>query len=492
MAGNLYRKLAAVLLVSFCLIGTLYILLTLYTNRLYFQEVNQKLNRTLAKNLASEKILMVNGRVNQKALRDVIGMLMVVNPGIEVYLLDPNGAVLSFSAPPGKVKRKKVSLAPLNRFLNGTEALPILGDDPRALNRRKVFSAAPLFRNGRLQGYLYVILGGEELDTAVEMLRGSYILRLTLWTVAGGLLFALLAGLLLFFRMTLPLRRLTRDMEGFKESDFSEQPHFSMSFKGRAGDEIDRLGSIFAEMADRIILQIKELRRIDASRRELVADSIHDLRTPLTSLRGYLETLLLKDGKLTAEERRDYLSIALKHSGRLETLVSELFELAKLDSPDVQVRMESFSAGELIQDIVQKFRLPAEEKGVGLHADFAPDLPFVRADIALIERVFENLIENALRHTPAQGDIAITAAPREGSLAVQVSDTGSGIRPEDLPHLFDRSQRLKRGRANDEEGFGLGLLITRRILELHGSGIEVESASGKGTTFAFTLPVAVR
>jgi two-component system, OmpR family, sensor kinase len=489
MFKTLYYKLAVVLVGLFCLIGVLYIQLTLYTTRLYFQEVNQKLNRTLADNLATEKILMEDGRVNEKALQDIFHMLMVVNPGIEVYLLDPNGTILAFSAPPGKVKRQKVAKAPLRSFLNKTDAFPILGDDPRDLKRHKVFSVAPIPLKGQLNGYLYVILGGEGFDTVVEMLQGSYILRLSIWAAAGGLLFALLTGLLLFFRLTLRLRRLTADMETFRQSDFSEYPDYLSSFKGGSGDEIDRLGSIFSQMAERIIHLIKELRHIDTLRRELVTNITHDLRTPLTSLRGYLETLFLKEGELTLDEQRDYLAIAIKHSKQLGKLVSELFELAKLDSPDVQVHMESFSMGELMQDIVQKFHLIAEEKKIRLQANFGEDLPFVFADIGLIERVFENLIENAIRYTPENGSITIATVLKGESLMVQVSDTGSGIGSADLPRLFDRSCLLKRERPKDAEGAGLGLAITKRILELHGSDIKADSVVAVGTTFTFTLPL---
>jgi two-component system OmpR family sensor kinase len=464
MFRTLYCKLAIVLVGLFCLIGVLFIQLTLYTTRLYFQEVNQKLNRTLADNLAAEKILMEDGRVDEKALQDIFHMLMVVNPGIEVYLLDPQGNILAFSAPPGKVMRQKVTLAPLESFLHKTNEFPILGDDPRDLKRKKVFSV-------------------------VEMLQGSYILRLSLWAAAGGLLFALLTGLLLFFRMTLRLRRLTAALETFRKSDFSEYPHSLSSFKGSSRNEIDRLGTIFSQMAERIIHLIKELRHIDTLRRELVTNITHDLRTPLTSLRGYLETLLLKEGDLSPDEQRHYLTIAIKHSKHLGKLVNELFELAKLDSPDVQVHMESFSLGELIQDILQKFQLIVDEKKIRLQATFVEDLPFVFADIGLIERVFENLIENAIRYTPEDGSITIAAVLKGESVMVQVSDTGSGIRPEDLPHLFDRSCLLKRERRKDAEGAGLGLAITKRILELHGSDIKADSVVAVGTTFTFTLPV---
>ena len=487
MFKNLYTRLAAVLLALFLLIGVLYILLTLYTTRLYFQEVNQKLNRILAQHLVSEKILMKDGRVDEKALRNIFHMLMVVNPVIEVYLLGPDGRVLAYSAPPGKVKRQSVSLEPITRLLSGNSSLPILGDDPRDLFGEKIFSVAPITLNSRTEGYLYIILGGAEFETEAQMLQGSYILRLSIWAAAGGLVFAFLTALLLFNRMTRPLRQLTADMEAFRQSGFSEPPVFPR--RAPPGNEIGRLAVIFKQMADRIVLQIKELTESDSHRREFLANITHDLRTPLTSLQGYLETLLMKEGALTPEEQRNYLTIAIKRSEQLGKLVSKLFELAKLDSPDVQVRFEPFSLAELIQDILQKFQLAADKKKITLHMDVAENLSLAFADIGLCERVLDNLIENAVRYTPEDGAIRVTAVPKDERIEVQVSDTGSGIRPEDITQLFERSSRLKSEHPKDVERAGLGLAIVKRILELHGSDIRVNSAVNVGTTFIFTLPV---
>ena len=489
MFKNLYTRLAAVLLGLFLLIGVLYILLTLYTTRLYFQEVNQKLNRILAQHLVSEKILMKDGRVDEEALKNIFHMLMVVNPAIEIYLLDPDGNILAFSAPPGKVKRQSIPLEPVKRLLSGSSSLPILGDDPRDLSQKKIFSAAPITLNSRTEGYLYIILGGEEFETAAQMLQGSYILRLSMWAAVGGLLFALLAALLLFNRMTRPLRQLTAAMEVFRQSDFSEPPDYSHRFHVHSGNEIDRISTIFMQMADRIVRQIRELREVDTHRREFIANITHDLRTPLTSLQGYLETLLLKEGTLTTEEQQNYLTIAMKRADQLGKLVSELFELAKLDSPDVQVRFEPFSLGELIQDILQKFQLAVENKRITLQINIAEHLPQVFADIGLCERLLENLIENAVRYTPKDGAISMSAIPENDRVAVKVSDTGSGIRPEDIPHLFDRFYRKDRSHPDSNSGSGLGLAIAKRILDLHGSGLEVTSSVNVGTTFAFTLPI---
>lgn len=486
MFKNLYTRLAAVLLGLFLLIGVLYILLTLYTTRLYFQEVNQKLNRILAQHLVSEQVLLKNGQADEGALKNIFHMLMVVNPAIEVYLLDPDGRIMAYSAPPGKVKRERVSLGPVKRLLEGGSALPVLGDDPRDLRQQKVFSVAPILREGRLQGYLYIILGSEAFESEAQMLQGSYILRLSIWAVAGGLVFSLLAALLLFNRMTLRLRQLTTAMETFRQNNFTEPPPLLQRLPVRSGDEIDTIGTIFKQMAGRIVEQIRVLKDSDTHRREMVANITHDLRTPLTSLQGYLETLLMKKDSLSIEEQWTYLSIALKRSNQLSTLVTELFELAKLDSPDVQVRLEPFPLHELIQDVLQKFQLAAAKGRVRLEMDAPDGLPLVLADIGLIERVIENLIQNALRYTPENGRISVSAGVEQDRIMVRVTDTGSGIAAGDIPHLFDRFSR-KNHSFPDSAGSGLGLAITRRILELHDSTIEVESMPEAGTTFTFFL-----
>ncbi|HSG05543.1 MAG TPA: ATP-binding protein, partial [Nitrospiria bacterium] len=251
-------------------------------------------------------------------------------------------------------------------------------------------------------------------------------------------------------------------------------------------DEIDQLKDTFDQMSDRINLQMKQLQETDSLRRELVANVSHDLRTPLASLHGYLETLILKEELLTGDERKKYLEIALRHSERLGKLVSELFELAKLDSRETRPKVEAFSQGELAQDVAQKFQLAAEKKHIRIQTRIEMGLPFVSADIGLIERVLENLIENAVRYTPERGTITILVANRNGWVVTTVSDTGSGIPEKEIPFVFDR---FYRGQNSQSEGTGLGLAIAKRILELHESTINVASTPGQGTEFSFELPV---
>jgi signal transduction histidine kinase len=493
MLTTLYGKLAAVLLGLLCLIGSLYIGLTLMTTRLYYQEVTQKLNRALAQHLVAQNMPLRGGHIDRQALQDIFHLLMVINPSIEVYLLDPQGAILAFSAPPGRVQRHQVALDPVYRVLRGSSAWPILGDDPRNLTRRKVFSVAPIPPQGALEGYLYIVLTGEEYDSVTQMLQGSYMLRLSLWAAGAGLVFAVGAGLLLFHLLTRRLRTLAATMDTFQQCEVADpvsQRGATQPLEAQRGDDIDRLGATFQAMTQRIHQQVQTLQHTDRLRRELVAHVSHDLRTPLAALHGYLETLCLKDTQLTPQERRHYLDIAVRHSTRLGTLIAELFELAKLDAHETQVHAEAFSLAELVQDVVQKFQLMAHQKQQLLQAQLADDLPFVWADIGLIERVLDNLLQNALQYTAPGGTITVALTLQGPRIAVQVTDTGSGIPPEDLPYIFERFYRAAQGHQDTAGGVGLGLAIAKRILELHGSTIAVESTVPGGTTFTFALPMA--
>ena len=186
MFNSLYAKIAAGLSALFLVVGLIFIGVTVFATDMYQQEVNQKLNTGLARQIVKERILMEDGRVNQAALKDIFHMLMVINPGIEIYLLDVEGNILTFSAPPDSVKRSKVDLSPVKQWLAGNLIPPIQGEDPKNPTGKKVFSAAPIERNGTLEGYLYVILGGEEYDSVAQKLKGSYILRLSRLDDRGG------------------------------------------------------------------------------------------------------------------------------------------------------------------------------------------------------------------------------------------------------------------------------------------------------------------
>ncbi|VVE22050.1 Sensor histidine kinase ResE [Pandoraea communis] len=461
-------------------------------NRMHEAEVIQGLSRGLAEHIAANAQLMDSNGMKPDAVRRLFGQLMVVNPSVEVYLLDMQGRITGHAAPEGHLRRMQVDLAPVHRLLDG-EALPIYGDDPRNTDVRKVFSAAPLRVDGREVGYVYVVLLGEAHDRFAERGATSVALNTALWSIGLVAALCLIAGLAAFALITRPLRRLTDSVREF-DIDAAPMPPLPAvsadalaSQQARPSDEIVVLERAFRQMVERLGAQWRTLTRQDQERRELIANISHDLRTPLSSLHGYLETLSLKDATLTPAERRRYLGIALDQSRKVGALAQSLFELARLEHGFVQPEAEPFSVTDLIQDVFQKFELSAESRGVALRAQLAPQIPVARADLGLIERVFTNLLDNALRYTPAGGEITVAVAPVGTEIEVQVSDTGPGIPESAREGLFERPFTVGGARR---EG-GLGLRIVHRILQLHGRRITLVDAAahaGQGATFRFTLP----
>ena len=238
-------------------------------------------------------------------------------------------------------------------------------------------------------------------------------------------------------------------------------------------------------------MQVETLRDTDEMRRTLVANLSHDLRTPLTSLQAHLDTLAAKDGELTTTERRDYLANASRQTRRLTRLVAQLLDLAKLDGGQIVPHREPFQSAELLQDIAQKFTLTAAARDILIRTDYSGTLPLVMGDIGLIERVLDNLIDNAIQHSPPSAVVTLRAT-RAGPERIRfaVEDSGPGIPGEEQTRIFDRFYRGDLSRSAGTGNSGLGLAIVKGILGLHDAAINVESTHGSGTRFSFELPIA--
>lgn len=454
-------------------------------NTQHEQETVQRLSMGLAQNIADNTQLMDQAGLRPQAVRDLFDKLMAVNPSVEVYLLSADGRVVGDAAPSGHLKRDHVALGPIRRLLAGA-ALPILGDDPRSDTAMKVFNAAPLRVDGRERGYVYVVLQSEARDALAADVAASSVLRTTLWSMALVALLCLIAGLVAFGLITRPLRCLTDTVRSFDGDNAAAAAALSRTVApAEAGrDEITILEQTFGQMARRIAEQWSELTRQDQQRRELIANISHDLRTPMTSLHGYLETLLVKADGLDAAERRRYLEVALGQSRKVGRLAQTLFELARLESGLIQPDKENFSLPELVQDVFQKFELAAEARGVRLVAHISQDIPAVNADLGMIERVLTNLLDNAIRHSPADSEIDVSVRRGAGAVDVQVGDRGPGIPAGLRGTLFTRASALGSG---GREGGGLGLITVQRILRLHGSDIRLLDLPARGAVFEFSL-----
>jgi signal transduction histidine kinase len=481
--SSLYWKIAAVFLFALIIISLVYLYIAAFTAEMYFQEASQRLNEEVAKHIAEENQFFVNGKANESTLKKIFHDIMVINPSIEVYLLDTNGKILSYFAPNKEVKLKTVPLEPINEFLKSGASSFVMGADPKNENIEKTFSAAKVYEGSIQRGYIYVILGGEEFENAASFVVGSYILRLGVRSMTITLIAAAIFSLIALGFITKNLRRMLIVVRRFKEGNLNARINL------KSQGELREFADSFNEMADTIVKNIEEIKTMDNLRRDLVANVSHDLRTPLATIQGYIETILIKADSLSEDEKKKYMHTILNSTDRLKTLVSELFELSKLEARETKPSPEAFSIAEIVQDIQQKNKVIAEKKNIELSVDFPYNLPLVYADIGMMERVIQNLLDNAIKFTAENGKILMKLIPQSDMILIEVQDSGQGISNEALPHIFDRYQRNQRSTQKENEGLGLGLAIVKRILEAHNIEIEVNTAQDKGTIFSFKIPV---
>ena len=482
MLNSFYAKLSGLFLVLILSLGVVLALFGGRTAQRYADEVEQKLNRTLAQEMVPRFEPLLKDSIDRAGIRAKIQDMTGINRRIEIYLLDRQGTVkASFASPSTTIEQKTIDMGPIRRFM-AADDLPILGDDPRQNGEHKPFSVAHIEIMGRDHCYLYVILGSEQYASVAGMIGDSYIIQGALTGLGLILLVVAGVGLLLFRRLTQRLRHMQDVVAAFERGNFDER------IEEGADDEIGQLAACFNRMADTLDETMEELRQADRMRRELVANVSHDLRSPLASIQGYLETVHMKDGALAPDERQRYVKTALRNAQRLSDLVGELFELSKLETEQVEPSVEPFPIAELVQDVVMQYEPQAEEQCIDLQAELPERHARVEADIGLVERALSNLIDNAIHYTPDGGAVRVRVTNEHNDVCVAVTDTGPGIPEDDLPHIFERFYRVDKSRDRDKGGAGLGLAITKTILDLHDRTLEVDSTVGEGTTFRFRLP----
>ncbi len=483
MMRSFFAKLSALFLVLMVSLGLTIAFLVVRSVMQFSDEAEQKVNMGLAGELAVEFQPLLDRGIDPDSLQERIDRVLGINPRIEIYLVADDGALkATFVGADKELVRDSVDLEPIRSWLGGADP-PVLGTDPLSESGRKPFSATQIEIMGQ-QSYLYVILGGSQFDSAASMIRDSYIVRATL----KGLLLALLVtgavGLLLFSLLTRRMRAMKEVVSSFEAGNFNSR------IVVNSPDEIGQLGQSFNQMADTIVTIMDDLRKTDRLRRELVANVSHDLRSPLASIQGYLETIQIKNGHISPDEQKQYIDVVLRNTVSLSNLVAALFELSKLDAEQVRPQNESFSVSELVQDLVQQFQPEAERAGVRLEGELPDNLSLAYGDIALVERAISNLIDNAIRFSPQGGIVRIVPQNQGDQIGVQVIDSGKGIPEDELPHIFDRFYRVEKSRTKKRGGAGLGLAIAKKIIELHGARLKVESTLNSGTTFSFELPAA--
>lgn len=480
---SLFWRISILFFLILVLLGVSYTMITISTARRYSDETTQRLNANVASQMLLEVNPFVGGKVNDDALGKIMHSMMAVNPSLEVYLLDPQGKILSFVVLDKKVKLQYVSVGPIKKFIQDNGRSLIYGDDPRNPGKTTIFSATAVYEKDELQGFVYMVLASEESENIAAALRESYLLKIATQAFTVTLVATLIIGLLILWLLMRSLRNIVATVRKFSAGDLKAR--IPVKSKG----ELAALSVTVNQMADTILRNMEELKQVDNLRRELIANISHDIRTPIAIIHGYVETLIIKHDMLDEQKQKEYLQTIIKSTERLKRLMCDLFELSKLQSRQITPKMEPFFMFDLIQDLSRKYTLLAQERNIELETDLSSKMPVVNADIALIERVLQNLIDNALNYTPENGKVQIKMQEHSRYVNVSVTNTGEGIASDELPKIFDRYYKVENTKSS--RGTGLGLAIVKNILEIHQTDIQVRSESQGQTVFSFNLPTLI-
>jgi signal transduction histidine kinase len=258
------------------------------------------------------------------------------------------------------------------------------------------------------------------------------------------------------------------------------------------GDEVSALSATFNTMAADLQARATALADSDRARRQLLADVSHELMTPLSAIRGYVETLGMPELTLDDDTRRRYLDIADQETHKLEAIIGELLDLARLEGGGDTLDHDAVLVDDLFRRVADRHRPVLAERGITLRTTAAPGTPLIWGDADRLEQVLQNVAANAIRHTPTGGTVALRAEAGDGQVKITVADTGPGIPPEHLPHIFDRFYKADAARAGTRipSGSGLGLSIVRAIVIRHGGAIRASNGAAGGAVFEILLPAA--
>jgi len=379
--------------------------------------------------------------------------------------LPPDGA---FSRTPGPIRFMLVDQ-------DGLVVIPDQGYAPgQPIAEADLQRADAVVVDGETVGYVIAGARWPERNTLEESYLGR-INRILWWATGGAIALALLLSFLFARSLSRPLHEIAAAIRAFSRGDLTSQVPV------RSRDEVGQVAAAFNQMS-------ADLARANRLRRQMTADIAHELRTPLSVVVGYLASL--SEGLLKPSPER--LQIMHGEAQHLQRLVEDLRLLSLADAGELRLHRQWVAPGELISLAAVTFGHQAEQRHVTLDVQIEPDVPLLHADPDRILQVLSNLLSNALRHTPEQGRITLSARQQDGQIRLAVQDTGPGIAPEHLVHVFERFYRVDAARHQEQTESGLGLAIAKSLVEAHGGSISAASVVGQGTTVTLAFPPSPR
>lgn len=394
--------------------------------------------------------------------------------GLRITVVDAKGKVLGDS-------EKKPDL--MENHMNRQEVIAAieegLGQSTRyseTLNFYMKYVAVPVKKNEHILGVIRLAVPLTEIEYELRIIRRVFILGAIL-----AVMITLILGYFISRNISLPIRKMDKTARSIAKGDFSKR----VEIKTR--DELEGLATSFNQMADELQRKMDNLEKMDKIRTDFVANVSHELKTPLTSIKGFIETL--EDGAIDDKENaKRFLSIIGKHTGRLSNIVNDLLTLTEIEQPEERIEKLKFDVRYLLDEVVWGFGHTLSIKKQKLNVDYKGNNFNITGDKNKVEQVLVNLIDNAIKYTGQSGEIKVSLFDGKGNVMIIVEDNGVGISKTHLDRIFERFYRVDKARSRELGGTGLGLAIVKHIVKLHKGHIDIDSEVGKGTKVTLIFP----
>jgi signal transduction histidine kinase len=485
MKTKIFPLFGRILLLIFTLITVLslsFILIAYLSVIHYYQASTQLLNKDVAAHIAKFTSPFDKGGLNKQKADSVFYNAMVISPSVEVYFLDTGGRVIYFHGAPGEVRQPVISLESIREYLNHNGQVYVKGPDPRDPSDPKIFSAATVQNNSGIIGYIYVILGSTEYRSVTNVIFKSHAPGLLLEIFLFILLATIVLTLLYVNRLERNFRKLIQVLRKFESGDLEAR------FQENDKNELTPVTHAFNKMAGMLVYNIDKLKRAEVERKDFTTNISHDLRTPLAIARGYAETLSLnlENNKVSQLENKGYSKLIISNIQTVEHMVQQLLDLSKMESAGMKLQEQPFVFSEIVQEFIHSLSLTAREKKITIKCVDCENAAWIHADIHMMERVVQNLLTNALKFTPENGQILIQLKNQHNEVIFEISNLGEPMTDTLLAWLNDNKSDASNTRPH---GHGLGLVIVKTILQLHHFSMEAGFIDGIGNRIIFRMPV---
>ena len=475
---DIFRRIGILLFIIVSALSILFIIVTYMATVDYYRSSTQILNKEVAAHIAKFSSPFGHNGINKQKADSVFYNAMIVSPNVEVYFLDTTGKVLYYHAADSLIKVRQVPLENIKQYLQ-TPTTEITDVDPKDPGNPKIFSAAEVWNGKKLIGYIYVILVSKQYRNVADVVFKSKAGGLAIKVFCIVILTTVIFSLLYTSRLQGRFNRVIAVLERFKDGDLN------IRFDANKRDEFYPISDAFNKMAAMLGANFNKQKELENERQNFLVNISHDLRTPLAVARGYSETLLLNKTDFTIQEIQQ-LELVLSKIQMVEKLVLQLFELSKTESVSFVPAKEPFIFSEILQENLAGTQLQASRKKVTLICLDCEDTAYINADAGMMERVIQNLLENAVKYTGENGTITVSLTHETDSLLLHIINTGLPLSNELISWVNNNEIT---GLINRPANAGLGLALVKSILKLHNFKLAA-SVSEPGQNL-FTIKMAV-